>query len=117
MGAGGSGKGYVGRKWMRYMPGGGGVGIDFNKQKALAKRKLTEMERGQSNLTFEKAQKALADKYNVRMYPTPGGKGRIPFVLHTYDGDGNRCGVSEGGTQIQNLSWNGDGTLAGVQVP
>ena len=89
MGAGGSGKGFVGRKWMKYMPGGGGTGIDFDKQKDLAKRKFTEMERGQSNLTFEKAKQTLKDKYNIRMEPVSGGQGRIPFVLHTYDSSGN----------------------------
>lgn len=94
MGAGGSGKGFVGRKWMKYMPGGGSKGIDFNKQPELANRRLTEMERGQSNITFEKAQKALKDKYNIRVTPVPGGAA-IPFVLHTYDGDGHEMVLSE----------------------
>jgi len=96
MGAGGSGKGFVGRKWMKYMPGGGGKGIDFNdpNQKALAKRRLTEMERGQANLSFEKARKSLAEKYNIRLTPVGGGA-KIPFVLHTYDGEGNEIVLSE----------------------
>lgn len=33
MGAGGSGKSYVGQRWMKYMPGGGATGIDFNNPK------------------------------------------------------------------------------------
>jgi predicted kinase len=97
MGAGGSGKGFVGRKWMKYMPGGGSKGIDFDdpKQKELAERRLTEMERGQSNITFEKAQQALAEKYNIRLTPIPGGQAKIPFVLHTYDGSGNEIVLKE----------------------
>lgn len=87
MGAGGSGKGFVGRKWMKYMPGGGSKGIDFDdpNQKNLAKRRLTEMERGQTNITFEKAKEALARDYNLRIVPVPGGSAKTPFFLTTHD--------------------------------
>lgn len=91
MGAGGSGKGFAGRKWMKYMPGGGGKGIDFDdpKQKALEKRRLTEQQRNQTNLNWEKAKKELAAK-GIRIMPVPGVKpgAKIPFNLYTYDEEG-----------------------------
>jgi predicted kinase len=94
MGAGGSGKGYVGRKWMKYMPGGGSTGIDFDKQKELGERRLTEMQRGQTNLNFEKARAALAEKFNIRITPVGGGA-RIPFILHTYNSKGQETVLPE----------------------
>lgn len=91
MGAGGSGKGFAGRKWMKYMPGGGGSGIDFEdpKQKHLEKRRLTEQERGQTNLNWESARDELASK-GIRIMPLPGAKpgAKIPFNLFTYDDEG-----------------------------
>jgi len=91
MGAGGSGKGFAGRKWMKYMPGGGGKGIDFDdpNQKELAKRQLSEQQKGQVNLNWERAQKALAQN-GVRVVPLPGVKpgAKVPFNLYTYDNEG-----------------------------
>ena len=56
MGAGGSGKGFVGRKWLKYMPGAPSTGLDYNdpKHKELLKKEMTEAERGQTNLDFNK---------------------------------------------------------------
>jgi len=92
MGAGGSGKGFAGRKWMKYMPGGGGQGIDFTdpKQKHLEEQKLTEQERGQTNLNWEKAKRDLAAQ-GVRITPLVGSKPgvKIPFNLYVYDAEGS----------------------------
>lgn len=94
MGAGGSGKGFAGRKWMKYMPGGGSKGIDFKdpNQKKLENQRLTEQERGQTNLNWEKAKKDLGAK-GVRITPLPGAKpgAKIPFNLYTYDSEGKEA--------------------------
>lgn len=89
MGAGGSGKGFVGRKWMKYMPGAPSSGIDFNdpKHSQLLNQKFTEQERGLSNLNFEKAQADLA-KQGIRLEAVGKDKGRINFRLYEY-GPGN----------------------------
>jgi len=87
MGAGGSGKGFAGRKWMKYMPGAPSTGIDFDdsKHKNLLKRELTEAERGQTNLDFNKAVAELKTK-GIEIKPTEGGRaGQIPFRVYDYD--------------------------------
>lgn len=85
IGAGGSGKGFVGRKWMKYMPGGPSTGIDFDdpQHKALWDRKLTEAERSQSNLDFNKVISNLK-RQGIEIEVTPEGKGRIPFKIYEY---------------------------------
>lgn len=88
MGAGGSGKGYVGRKWMKYMPGGTPKKDDpWEYSDALAERKVDEQERSLSNISFEKALAALNSK-GVRLEVIPGGSAKIPFLLYTYDDKG-----------------------------
>ena len=97
IGAGGSGKGYVGRKWMKYMPGAPSTGIDFDKPnwEKLWDRKLNEQEKSQTNLGFEKALKSLESK-GIHMEPVEGGtKGSLPFRLYTYDDVGGQALVPE----------------------
>lgn len=88
MGAAGSGKGFQSRKWLKYMPGGGSKGIDYNnpQHQALLEKTYTELERSLSNLTFEKARDSLARDWNIRIEPVKGGKARIPFRLYVYKG-------------------------------
>lgn len=90
MGAGGSGKGFVGRKWMKYMPGAPSTGLDFNdpKHKDLLKKELSEAERGQTNLDFNKALAALKGQ-GIEIKPVVGGRaGEIPFKVYDYDEKG-----------------------------
>lgn len=90
MGAGGSGKGYVGRRWMKYMPGAPSTGLDYEdpRHKEMLKRKLTDVERGQSNLSFERAVGALKRK-GIFIEIIPGGKAKIPFNLYQYGPKGD----------------------------
>jgi len=93
IGAGGSGKGYVGRKWMKYMPGAPSTGIDFGKPnwEKLWDRKLNEQEKSQTNLGFEKAVKSL-ESQGIHMEPIEGGtKGSLPFRLYNYDAKGGQA--------------------------
>ena len=86
MGAGGSGKGFVGQRWMKYMPGGGGLPPEQLKERM--KEHLTEAERGLSNLNYEKAVNTLKTK-GFRVETAPGGgSAKIPFRLYTYDQNG-----------------------------
>lgn len=86
MGAGGSGKGFVGQRWLKYMPGGGEVPPEKLKEKM--KEHLTEAERGLSNLSYEKAVERLKSKgFKVEVVPG-GGSAKIPFKLYTYDQGG-----------------------------
>jgi len=95
MGAGGSGKGFVGRKWMKYLPGGTPKKDDpWEWSQELADRKVDEQERSLSNISFEKAREALRAK-GIRLEPVPGGKGKIPFRLYTYDDKGREHLVPE----------------------
>lgn len=91
MGAGGSGKGFAGHKWMKYMPGGGGSGYSRSQmEKKLDQGDFTEQERGLSNLNFEKAIKRLKERYGIVVdLAEGGGSGRIPFRLYDY-GKGKR---------------------------
>lgn len=98
MGAGGSGKGFVGRKWMKYMPGAPSTGIDFNKpkHKDLLKKELTEAERGQTNLDFNKALANLKAQ-GIEIKPIEGGKaGEVPFRVYDYDEKGAAREIPEG---------------------
>lgn len=94
MGAGGSGKGFVGRRWMKYMPGAPSTGLDFNdpKHKDLLKRKLTEAERGQSNLAFDGVVNALK-RQGVDIEVIPGGRARMPFNVYQYGPDGEKTPI------------------------
>lgn len=89
IGAGGSGKGFVGRKWMKYMPGAPSSGLDFDdpRHKELLKRKLSEAERSQSNLDFNTAVADLKKK-GIALEVTPEGKGKLPFKVYEYGAHG-----------------------------
>lgn len=83
IGAGGSGKGYVGRKWMKYMPGAPSTGYKGDPEKL--KNEMTEAERGQTNLNFNKAVAELKMQ-GINIEPVEGGKvGQIPFKVYDYD--------------------------------
>lgn len=90
MGAGGSGKGFVGRKWLKYMPGAPSKGLDFDdpKHKELFQQQLTEAERSQTNLNFNKVLADLKAK-GIEIKPVQGGRaGEIPFKLYEYSETG-----------------------------
>jgi hypothetical protein len=84
MGAGGSGKGYVSHRWLKYMPGGGMSGAARAEWDEKVQQKMTEEERGLSNLSFERA-KANLEKRGIRIEPVEGGGAAIPFRLYSYD--------------------------------
>lgn len=96
MGAGGSGKGFVGRRWMKYLPGAPSGGIDFDnaEHEKLLKRKLTDAERGLSNLNFEKAQQDLK-KSGIRLEPVGKDQGKIRFRLYDYGPEGEEIYIPE----------------------
>lgn len=81
MGAGGSGKGYVAHKWLKYMPGGGSGG--FERDDVAMQEALNEQERGLTNLQFE----SVIEKLQARgiKVDLEGGDARIPFRLYTYN--------------------------------
>jgi predicted kinase len=90
IGAGGSGKGFVGRKWMKYMPGAPSTGLDYNdpKHKELLKKEMSEAERGQTNLDFNKVLTGLK-ALGIEIKPVDGGRaGEIPFKVYDYDAKG-----------------------------
>lgn len=84
MGAGGSGKGYASHKWLKYMPGGGMSGAAREKWEEKVQEKMTEAERGLTNLEFEKASKRL-EQQGILIEPVEGGGAKMPFRLYTYD--------------------------------
>lgn len=94
IGAGGSGKGFVGMKWMKYMPGAPSEG---SSSPELLKRKLTEQERGFSNLNFEKAVAELGRK-GIRIEMLDASTAKIPFRIFQFNEDGSA-------TQIQPQDW------------
>lgn len=92
IGAGGSGKGSVGMRWLKYMPGAGPQGVSYQNRndpvtKALLKRKLTDEERNLKNLSFENALEAIKE-LGIKIELLDASHGSIPFRLHTYDGNG-----------------------------
>lgn len=90
MGAGGSGKGHVGNRWMKYMPGGPPGGIPPEQLESKLKEHLTDAERGLSNLKFESTVKKLrAEGFEIEL-PKEEGSARIPFRLYTYDQRGSQ---------------------------
>lgn len=87
MGAGGSGKGFVGERWMKYMPGAPpeGLSADRGVRQEMFEKKLDEAERGLTNLNFEKTVEKLKQR-GFRIELTEGGEAaRVPFRLYTYD--------------------------------
>lgn len=87
MGAGGSGKGFVGQRWMNYMPGGDGIPPEVLKEKM--KEKLTEEERGLTNLNFQKVMDAV-ERFGITIELEEGGKASIPFRLYNYGPTGRK---------------------------
>lgn len=87
MGAGGSGKGYVSHRWLKYMPGGGAGGASRQEWGARALQEMSEQMRGLSNMNFEKAKAAL-EKKGIRIELVDGGRASLPFRLYTYDNRG-----------------------------
>jgi hypothetical protein len=91
MGAGGSGKGYVGHKWMKYLPGGGMDGAGRKQFDELVERQITEEERSLSNLDFDKA-KAAIERAGITV-EVQGTTLRMPFRL--FDNSGKFIDPSE----------------------
>ena len=77
MGAGGSGKGFVGQKWLKYMPGGPDVEED-----------QPSLEDFKSHLDFAKAVDTLRSN-GYRIDPAEGGA-KIPFTLYHYGPEGKK---------------------------
>jgi len=87
MGAGGSGKGYVSHRWLKYMPGIGAAGASRKEWGERALQEMSEQMRGLSNMSFEKAKAAL-EKKGIRIELVEGGRASLPFRLYTYDSRG-----------------------------
>ena len=94
IGAGGSGKGFVGNRWMKYMPGAPPEG---SLDKDLLKRKLTEQERGFTNLNFAKAVENLGRK-GIKIELLDASKAKVPFRVFQFNEDGSS-------TQVQPADW------------
>ena len=90
MGAAGAGKGYVGYKWLKYMPGGGMEGAARKQFEEKVKTRMSEKERSLSNLKFESAVEKLKGLgYDISL--TKGGEAaKIPFRIYTYDHKGKK---------------------------
>lgn len=94
MGAGGSGKGYVAYRWLKYMPGGGGGGVTRDELDKAAP--LTPDERALSNLNFEQAVAYLRAKgFEIEVAGDRSSAARIPFRLYSYDERGREQLIPE----------------------
>lgn len=99
VGAGGSGKGYVGYKWLKYMPGGGAGGVDrktyedWELEGGKGRERPSEGDRGLSGLDFQNVSKKLQAK-GVKIVPNPDGTATIPFELYKYDERGKEHRLS-----------------------
>lgn len=93
MGAGGSGKGYVGQRWMKYMPGAPPEGVQLKHFEEKAEEQVSEMERGLTNLDFEKAVQNIKDRYGLKIELVDAEKASIPFRLYSYDDRGRETEV------------------------
>lgn len=78
MGAGGSGKGFVSQRYLKYMPGG------------PSSEPKSPTDRGLSELKFDKIVESMRSKgFNIEV--VEGGSGaKIPFRLYTYDHKGGQ---------------------------
>jgi len=90
MGAGGSGKGFVGRKWLKYLPGAPSTGFEGNPDKL--DKTVSEMSRSLTNLDFDKA-KDTVKRWGFDI-DTRGATASTPFVLYTY-GDRGKIPIPE----------------------
>lgn len=84
MGAGGSGKGYASHQWLKYMPGGGLSGVARKEWDEKVKEKMTEEQRGLTNIKFDNA-KARLESQGIHIELTDVGKAKFPFRLYDYD--------------------------------
>ena len=91
MGAAGSGKSYVGYRWMKYLPGPGGVSTTTREQfEAPAHKRnvfFSEEERKLSKLDFNRVRDSL-DKLGFDIEITTHAKAKIPFLIYSYDSNG-----------------------------
>lgn len=87
MGAGGSGKGFIARRWLKYMPGAGSGGAKDNlKEHAEKSMSMSIDERGLSNLKFDSVVDQLAAK-GIKIEPVlDGTSALIPFRLTDIQG-------------------------------
>ena len=92
IGAGGSGKGFVGHRWMKYMPGSPGGGYTRSQMKErLDEADFTEQERNLTNLNFTKTIDRIKERYGITVdISESGGSARIPFRLYDYGPHGDR---------------------------
>lgn len=93
MGAAGAGKGYVGHKWLKYMPGGGMSGAGRKEFEEKVKTRMTEEERSLSNLKFESGVEELRKRGIDIELVDSGSSAKIPFRLYTYDEKGRKSFV------------------------
>lgn len=86
MGAGGSGKGYVGHRWMKYMPGAPPEGFTREQLKdRITQGDINEQSRGLTNLQFESVIEKIRSKYRIEIEPEASGGASVPFRIYTYD--------------------------------
>jgi predicted kinase len=91
MGAGGSGKGYVGHKWYKYMPGGSPEGISREQYSEMTEgsgfSNMSYKKRRLRKLRFNKVQDQLDQLgFKIEVSEDPS-KVRIPFRLYGWDHD------------------------------
>jgi len=90
MGAGGSGKGFVGYRWMKYMPGAPPEGYSRDQlEKAIGVEELSEQSRSLSNLDFESVVAKIRKDHGIIIEPSEGSA-LIPFRLFDYGPKGSR---------------------------
>ena len=92
MGAGGSGKGWVGYDWLKYMPGGTPSGVKREQYLKMEEDKeytpLSDEERRLSKLQFDKIKDSIEQMgFSIEVEPE-GSRARIPFKLYEYDDRG-----------------------------
>lgn len=94
MGTGGSGKSYASHRWMKFMPGGGSEGYTDRKVwEDKIKEKMTEQERGLSNLQFDSSMAKLQDLgFKIDLVDPQTAK--IPFRLYTYTSDNKEVEIN-----------------------
>ena len=96
MGAGGSGKGYVAYRWLKYMPGSGGGGASRSDVEQSEGTTKSPNERALSNLNFQKAVEYLRTKgFDIEVAGDQASAARIPFRLFSYDDRGGTKAIPQ----------------------